>query len=71
MSDFEQKSDELMSKVPTLVVPLSAKWRSKILKIILIQKPIRATHWKVLFSKNSRGQNIKNKKFNFYKIVFQ
>ena len=68
MSNFEQKSDERMREFPTLVVSLGAKWRNK---INLIQNPIRATHLKVLFSKNSRGQNIKNKKIYFYNIVVQ
>ena len=68
MSNFEQKSDEQMREFPTLVVSLGAKWRNK---INLIQNPIRATHLKVLFSKNSRGQNIRNRKINFYNIVVQ
>ena len=68
MSNFEQKSDERMREFPTLVVLLGAKWRNK---INLIQNPMRATHLKVLFSKNSRGQNIKNKKIYFYNIVVQ
>ena len=34
--------------------------------MILIKKPMRATYLKVIFSKNSRGQNIKNKN----KIIF-
>ena len=34
--------------------------------MIMIQKPMRGTHLKVLFSKNSKGQNIKNKKINKY-----
>ena len=68
MSNFEQKSDEQMREFPTLVVSLGAKWRNK---INLIQNPMRATHLKVLFSKHSRGRNIKNKKINFYNIVVQ
>ena len=44
----------VLRKIKLCVVPLGA--------MILIQKPTRATHFKVLFPKNSRGQNIKNKK---------
>ena len=38
-------------------------------KIILIQKPIRATHLKALFSINSRRKIVKIKNKFFYNIV--
>ena len=47
----------VLRKVRLFAIPLGAKWRNKITKMILIQKPMRATHLKVLFSKNSRGHS--------------
>ena len=41
----------VLSKNRLFVAPLCAKGRNTIKKMILIQKPLRATHLKVIFSK--------------------
>ena len=38
--------------------------------VVLVQKPVRATPFRSIFSKKSRGQKIKSKTFFFWKNVF-